>query len=205
MGLLDGLLGGGQGRDRDDYDDFVRRYEDGPPDTGYDEREAADRYGRVSQHLSRSDYERSARASVERMSPQQRRQLGRQLRERVPDFDRDGDDRDDRYEDSGTLAGMLGGVHERQPGVLGGLLGGGGGQPRRGDRDGDGIPDREERGRSGRPRRGDRDGDGVPDRQERGGGGGGLLGGGGGGGDTLMKMALGGIAAMAVKQVVDRR
>lgn len=197
MGLLDDLIGGGQGRDRDDYGDFVRRYEDGPPDTGYDEREAADRYGRVSRGLSRSDYERSARASVERMTPQQRRQLGRQLRERVPDFDRDGDGRDDRYEDPGTLAGMLGGVHERQPDVLGGLLGGGGGQPRRGDRDGDGIPDRQERGR-GRVR-GDRDGDGVPDRQERGGSGG------GGAGDTLVKMALGGVAAMAVKQVMDRR
>lgn len=183
MGLLDDLIGGGQSRDRDDYGDFVRRYEDGPPDTGYDEREAADRYGRAARDLPRADYERHARASVERMSPQQRRQLGRQLRERVPDFDRDGDGRDDRYEDPGTLAGMLGGVHERQPDMLGGLLGGGG-QPRRGDRDGDGIPDRQERG--------------------GGGGGGGLLGG-GGGGDTLMKMALGGVAAMAVKQVMNRR
>ncbi len=173
------------------------RHEDGPPDTGYDEREAADRYGRVSHHLSRADYERSARASIERMTPQRRRQLGRQLRERVPDFDRDGDGRDDRYEDPGTLAGTLGGLHERQPDLLGGLLRGGG-QPRRGDRDGDGIPDRQERGWV----RGDRDRDGIPDREERGGG---LLGGGGGGGDTLVKMALGGVAAMAVKQVMDRR
>lgn len=171
MGLLDAVLGGGQGPDRDDYADFVRRYDDGPPDRGYDDDEAYDRYDRVSRHLSRQDYERSARASIERMSPQQRRQLGRQLRERVPDFDRDG--RDDRYEDPGALAGMMGGLHDRDPDLLGGMMGGG---RRRGGRD--------------------RDRDGIPDDLERGGG---------GGGDTLMKMALGGIAAMAVKQVMDRR
>ncbi len=193
MGLLDQILGGGDGghddedtrrRRRGDYEDFVRRYEDGPPDTGYDDDEAYDRYDRVSRHLSRDDYERSARSAVSRMSPQQRRQLGRQLRERVPDFDRDGDGRDDRYEDPDSLARMMGGVHERQPDLLGQLMGGG--RSRRGGRD--------------------RDRDGIPDDLERSGGGlGGLLGGGGGGGDTLMKMALGGVAAMAVRHVMDQR
>jgi hypothetical protein len=146
-GILESMFGGSD----DDHRDFVRRYDDGPPDTGYDDDEARDRYQRVSRRLSRQDYERSARGAVERMSPQQRRQLARQMRERDPDFDRDYDGRDDRYDDPDYLARRLGGTHERQPDLLGSFLGGGGG------------------------------------------------------GNTIAKMAMGGIAAMAVKSMMDRR
>ena len=127
MGLMD-LLGGG---DRAGLEDFASRFDQGSPWDGFDDQEADQRYRQVSGHLSREEYQDSARAVFERLSPQERREMGRLLRERSRqqglDFDPDDDGRDDRYEDPGLLGNLVGGLQGRQPGGLAQLLGGGGG------------------------------------------------------------------------------
>ena len=128
MGLMDMLRQGGDRRD--EYEDFVRRYEDGDPTEGYDADEARSRYDEVTSELSDDDYELSAREAFERLSPQQRREFGRMLRQesRTQNLDLDDDDGDEsRYEDPARLARMSRKARKQQSGGLGGLLGGGGG------------------------------------------------------------------------------
>lgn len=129
MGLLDGLLGavGRQGAG-----DFIQRYERGAPWDGIDDREALDHYGRVAGALPEDEYRRSAEEAFARFSPDERRQYGELLRQqaRRQDFgfqDLDGDGRDDRLQDPRTLADMTSRLHGAGPGVLRGVLGGGGG------------------------------------------------------------------------------
>lgn len=133
MGLLD-LLGGGD-NDRSDMEDFANRYDRGRPHEGYDDDEVHRRYDRVRRNVSPEEYETSAREAFSRMSPQERRQAARLLKDRAREqnyqlgggYDNDDDD-DSRYErDPGALAGMFGSVNRRDPDRLGGLLGGGGG------------------------------------------------------------------------------
>jgi hypothetical protein len=127
MGLMD-LLGGA---DRGGLDDFAQRFEKGSPWDGFDDQEAEQRHRQVAEHLSPQEYEESARDVFSRLSPDERRQAGRLLNERARaqgiDFDRDDDGNDDRYDDPGLLGSLVGGLHGRQPGGLGQLLGGGGG------------------------------------------------------------------------------
>ena len=127
MDLLQNLLGGQQ---RPDLDDFVGRYDRGAPWDGISDDEAVSRYRQVAPHLPPQMYEESARDAFSRLTPQQRVEFGRYLRERArgrgaqfSDFD---DDRDDRFEDAGALAGMTSRMHREQPGMLDQLLGGGG-------------------------------------------------------------------------------
>ena len=129
MGLLDNILGGNQQR-RTDFDDFVNRYEQGPPHEGYSGQEVYDRYQQVAPHLSPAQFQDAARASFERMSPQERMQFGQYLQQQAGqrgvdfrDFNHDGID--DRYQDPGYLAQLTGQMQQRQPGLLEGLLGGG--------------------------------------------------------------------------------
>jgi len=126
MGLLDLLGGGGSG-----LEDFSQRFDKGSPWDGFDEQEAEERHRQVADHLSPAEYGDSARDVLARLSPQERRQIGRQLSQRSRevgvDFDADDDGNDDRYEDPGVLGGLLGGLQGRQPGGLSQLLGGGGG------------------------------------------------------------------------------
>ena len=128
MSLMDMLRQGG-GR-RDEYEDFVKRFEEGDPTEGYDEDEARRRYDEVDGELDDDEYELSAREAFERLAPDQRRELGRLLRHegrsRNVDFGEDDADDDARYEDAGTLARMTRKAR-KQPGGLGALLGGGGG------------------------------------------------------------------------------
>lgn len=128
MGLMDLLQGDD---DRNDFRDFSDRFDRGRPHEGYDEREAYERYERVNRHLDHDEYEHSARDAFSRLSPQERRQLGRELRERSSErgyrFDDDDDDDDGRYEDAGYLARHSRRMREQDPGMLGSLLGGGGG------------------------------------------------------------------------------
>jgi hypothetical protein len=139
MGLFEGLqslLGGGQGgqpqQRRQEYQDFVRRYDEGPPWTGVSDQEAAQRYRQVAPRLSPQEYQESAQEAFARLSPQERLELGRYLQQRArqqgvdaPDLNRDGID--DRLQDPAYLARAAGQVDRQQPGLLGQLLGGGGG------------------------------------------------------------------------------
>jgi hypothetical protein len=115
MDFLQSLLGGQR---RAEYDDFVRRYEQGPPSEGYSNQEVVQRYR-----------EQSAEEAFQRLSPEERRAFAEWLRQRsrhegveFPDVDRDG--RDDRLQDPRELARAMARVQQRQPDVLERLLGG---------------------------------------------------------------------------------
>jgi hypothetical protein len=126
MDVLDDLLGGPE---RQQYDDFVTRYDRGAPWDGIGDDEALGRYREVAPRLSSDQYRESAEEAFRRLTPQQRAEFGRwlqtQSRQRqlgIQDLDRDGID--DRLEDPGYLAGATMQVRERQPDLLESLLGG---------------------------------------------------------------------------------
>jgi hypothetical protein len=128
MGLLQGLLGS----QREEFDDFVNRYDQGAPWDGISQEEAVSRYQQVATQVPPDVYEQSAEEAFSRLSPQQRMQLGQYLRQQgrqrnlgIPDFDQDGID--DRFQDPRQLARMTSQMDQRQPGMLGQLLGASGG------------------------------------------------------------------------------
>ena len=129
MGLLDDLVGGGQ--QRQEYHDFVNRYDQGAPWTGISDREAVSRYQQVATRLPPDMYQQSAEEAFGRMAPQERMEFARHLQQRsrqqgvdFPDFNQDGID--DRYQDPRMLAQVTSRMEQQQPGMLGQLLGGGG-------------------------------------------------------------------------------
>jgi hypothetical protein len=130
MGLLDGLMGaiGGQ----QGAGDFIRRFERGAPWDGIDDRETLDTYGRVSRALPPDEYRQAAEQTFARFSPDERRRYAEYVQQqaRRQDFsfpDLVGDASPDRMQDPGTLAELTSRLHGAGPGVLRGLLGGGGG------------------------------------------------------------------------------
>ena len=130
MSNLMEMLGGGGGR-REEYEDFVQRFDRGKPWEGIDDDEARQRYDEVSSELPDDDYELSAREAFERLDPQERKQMAQMLRQRgrqqqvdLGEFDQDDDE---RLSDPKRLAAMTRHVRKKQPGGLGALLGGGGG------------------------------------------------------------------------------
>ena len=130
MDMLSQILGGGQRRE--EYQDFVNRYDTGAPWDGISDQEARSRYQQVAPQLSPEMYQESAQEAFSRLTPQQRLQLGQHLQQQtrqqgynVPDLNRDGID--DRLQDPAYLAQATGQLHQQQPGILGDLLGGGGG------------------------------------------------------------------------------
>lgn len=135
MDLFERVLGGQQGgpppqQQRQEFQDFVGRYEQGPPWMGVSDQEAVQRYQQVAPHLSPQEYRESAQEAFARLSPQERQQFGQYLRQRaqqqgvdVPDFNRDGID--DRLQDPAYLAQTASQLHQQQPTLLGQLLGGG--------------------------------------------------------------------------------
>ena len=163
MNLLEQLMGGGKQQQRQDWDDFVGRYDQGPPWAGISDREALSRYQQVAPQLPPDVYEQSAQEAFARMSPQERAQFVQYLRQRAqqqnfnfPDLNQDGID-DRVQQDPRELARITTRMRQQQPGGLGALLGGGGG----------GMGD--------------------------------ML------GNPLAKAALAGVAAIAVKKMMDRR
>ena len=131
MNLLEQLRGGG--KQRSDWDDFVGRYDQGPPWAGISDQEALNRYQQVAPQLPPDLYEQSAQEAFARMSPQERMQFTQYLRQRAqqqnvnfPDLNQDGID-DRVQQDPRELARMTTRMREQQPGGLGTLLGGGGG------------------------------------------------------------------------------
>ena len=174
--LLGGLFGG---QDDDDDDlrrgraqDFVSRYEQGPPWDGISPDEAHHNYRQVAGRLSPEEYEEAAAEAFARLSPQDRVQFAQMMQQRaggqVGGFQTD-DPRDlarmtSRFRQQGGQQG--GGSFDL--GDLFGAGGGGGGGDLAGARRGDG------------------------------GGLGDLM------GNPLAKAALGGIAAMAMKRMMDR-
>src|SRR5687767_307561 len=117
---LEGLLTGGQ---RKEYEDFVNRYNQGPPSQGYETDEVARRYNQIAPALPPQDYQRAAMDAFERMSPQERTEFARALQQRtqqqnvqVPGFqDLDRNGIDDRFQDPGTLAKYTTQVQQQKP------------------------------------------------------------------------------------------
>ena len=130
MNILQQLLGGGEQRQQ--YQDFTQRYDQGAPWDGISHQEAMERYQQVAPNLPPDMYQESAQEAFSRLTPQQRMQFGQYLQQQarqqnvqVADFNRDGVD--DRFQDPGYLAQVTGRMDQQQPGLLGQLLGGGGG------------------------------------------------------------------------------
>ncbi len=130
MGLLDGLMGaiGGQ----QGAGDFIRRFERGAPWDGVDDRETLETYGRVSKALPADEYRHAAEETFARFSPEERRQFAEHLQQqaRRQDFsfpDLVGGASPERVQEPGMLAELTSRLHGAGPGVLRGLLGGGGG------------------------------------------------------------------------------
>jgi nucleoid-associated protein YgaU len=126
MGLLDALLGAGQGRE--DSQGFLQRFEQGQPWEGYSDQEVLKRYGTVAQQASPQEYEQAASDAFTRMSPEQRVEFGRLLQQRALEqkpgmsaLERSGIG---DFQDASRLARLTSQVHE-QPGLLRSLLGGG--------------------------------------------------------------------------------
>src|SRR5918997_947718 len=81
MDMLAQMLGGGQRRQ--EYQDFVNRYDTGATWDGISDREAYDRYQQVARQLPPQMYQESAQEAFSRLTPQQRMQLG-QLQQQRP-------------------------------------------------------------------------------------------------------------------------
>ena len=131
MSFLEQLLGGGQ--QRQEYQDFVNRYEQGAPWEGISQQEAMSRYQQVAPQLPPQEYEQAAQETFARMTPDQRRQLAQMLQQQArqqqvnfPDLNQDGID--DRLQDPRAFAQVTSRMEQQQPGLLGQLLGGGGGR-----------------------------------------------------------------------------
>ena len=111
-----------------DHQDYLNRFRQGPQ--AVTDAEAAARYERVAPQLPPDVYQQSAEDVFAQLTPQQRMQLGQQLiqsaRQGGQDFpDVNGDGIDDRLQDPNFLAQKATQVQQQQPGLLGGLLGGG--------------------------------------------------------------------------------
>jgi len=131
--MLGGLFGGPDSdRMRSQAQDFVGRYETGQPHEGYTNDEVAERFRQVSGNMSDDDMREAARESLKRMSPEQRREYKKAMRQRGAR----GFDRDDDNDDPEILAQATQGFMKEQPdqgdgigGFLGGMFGGGNDQP----------------------------------------------------------------------------
>jgi hypothetical protein len=167
--ILQRMLGGGQ--QRQEYQDFVQRYEQGHPSEGYSGQEVLDRYREVAGSIPPQLYQESAEQAFARLTPQERAEFMQFLQQRaqqqnVPLPSPPGGFNSPEAQDPGFLAQIAAQLHQ-QPGLfsglLGGLLGAGGGQ-------------KQHQGQQGN----------ILD-------------------NPIAKAALAGIAAMAVKNMIERR
>ena len=186
MDMLGKLFGGGN----DDNDhvanaqDFISRYQTGPVDQGYSDEEAVQHFQNVAQHADPATIQRASEQTFAGMDPNQRQQMAQLLQQQNGGQPVSTDPR--------QMAGMVSQIHQQNPGGLAGLLGGGN---TGGNTGGGGLG-----GMLGGLMGGGNQGGNS-------GGLGGLMGGGnsGGGGfpgGTLGKVALGGIAAYAMKEIL---
>jgi hypothetical protein len=131
MNLFDNLFGGQQ---RQEYEDFVNRYQQGHPSEGYSEEEVMQRYQKVASNVPEDVYQQSAEEAFARLSPQERKEFFQFLQQRAQqqqvaqdfaDFNQEGVE--DRYQDPHQLAQLTTRMRQQQPGFLEKLLGADGG------------------------------------------------------------------------------
>lgn len=129
MASLENLISGER---REEYQDFAERYDRAaPPYEGISDEKTLDRYREVAAELSEEDYQDLAREAFSKMSPEQRMEFGRQLRDQSiqQDLDPPGEsarDRDERLEDPDLLARISARANREHPDLLEDLLKGGG-------------------------------------------------------------------------------
>jgi hypothetical protein len=125
MDLLEMLMGSKQ--TREGFQDFLNRFEDGPPWKGYDDREVMDRYGDVAHKASPSDYQQAARDAFGRLSQADREEFGEllagQARKKGLDLPGFGAGQGQGFGDVDWLSNITSQIHQ-QPGLLRDLLGG---------------------------------------------------------------------------------
>ena len=165
---------------REELLDFANRYERRAPYDNISEEEAVSRYRQVVPELSSEDYRRSAREAFSRMEPEERAELGKQLRDQSLqqgyDFPEPGaEDGEAPFQDPDYLMALTAHMRREHPDLLEGLIGDGG----------DGLV-------------GGMMGEGIT-------GGEGVAGDGGMLGNPVAKAALAGIAAIGFKRVTDDR
>ncbi len=179
MDMLGKLFGGGDDDNdrRSNAQDFISRYQTGPVDQGYSDEEAVQHYQSVAQHADPATMQRASEQAFAGMDPNQRQQMAQMLQQQNGGQPVSNDPR--------QMAGMVSQMHQQNPGGLASLLGGGG------NSGGGGIGGA----LSGLMGGGNNGGGGLM-------GGGNSGGGGGFPGGTLGKVALGGIAAYAMKEIL---
>jgi hypothetical protein len=117
---------------REEYRDFAERYEQGaPPYDDISDEETLDLYHEIVAELSEEDYQNSAREAFSRMSPEERVEFGRQLRDQSTQQGLDSPGRSpeaqvERFEDSDLLAQVTARANREHSDLLEGLLKGGG-------------------------------------------------------------------------------
>lgn len=162
--------------------DFVSRFDQGAIDEGYSDTEAWEQFQRVSQKVDPATIERAAEKAFARMDPNQRAQVAQFLQQQGGQLSGTAP----APSDPRQMAGMVSRIQRESPGGLSGLFGGGGGAaPSSG---GGGIAEAIGSlfgGGGNEP---------AQQQQEEGGG---FPGG------TLGKVALGGIAAFALKEILS--
>lgn len=125
MGLLDMLLGNSE--TKAGFEDFLKRFENGPPSEGYEDQEVLDRYGEVSHQVSPAEYSQAARDAFARLSPADREEFGRMLAGQAQnkgiDLPGPTPSQGQGYGDVDWLSNITGQLHQ-QPGMLRDLLGG---------------------------------------------------------------------------------
>ena len=164
---------------REELRDFADRYKRGGPYDGVFEEEAVSRYREVVPELSGEDYRQSAREAFSRMQPEERTELGKQLRDQAQqqgyDLFPDADGGEERFRDPDYLTRLAARMRREHPDLLEGLIGDGGA----------GLV-------------GGMMGEGIT-------GGEGAAGDGGMLGNSVAKAALAGIAAIGIKRMADGR
>ena len=125
MDLLEMLMGSKQ--TREGFQDFLNRFEDGPPWEGYNDKEVMDRYGEVAHKASPSDYQQAARDAFGRLSQADREEFGEllagQARNRKLDLTGLAPPQGQGFGDLDWLSNITSQIHQ-QPGLLRDLLGG---------------------------------------------------------------------------------
>ncbi len=128
MGILDSLLGQGQGQGGaapSGAQDLLQRFEQGQ---GSDQ-EAQGLHQEVAQRLPPDHYREAAEQALARLSPDDRAQLLSELQgqARKQDVNVPGLHEAQGSPAPGALANLFSSMHQQQPGMLQQLLGGGGG------------------------------------------------------------------------------
>ncbi|HET8523100.1 MAG TPA: hypothetical protein VFL82_07700 [Thermomicrobiales bacterium] len=174
------MFGGGSFESNDkakQAQDFVNRYEQGDPTEGYSKEEALQHYQQVAQHASPETMQRATKQAVERLNPDQRSAFAKMLQERQSGQVQR------QLPQEGAQSG--GGIDD----ILGGLLGGGAGGGGIGNILGSLV------GGGGAPSANT----GAVESGNQGGGIGDIL------GSNVGKAIMGGIAAYAMKEILDNR